>query len=58
MKKFVADLDPGKHDTDPDLGKRIKYWENLKNVIKNFHIPCFMCVFYLTITVLYIPVII
>ena len=51
VKKFV---------TDPDPGKRIKYKENLKNVIKNVHIPCFMCVpvFYLTITVLYIPVII
>ena len=55
-----SDLDPGKFVTDPDPGKRMKYKENLKNVIKNVHIPCFMCVpvFYLTITVLYIPVII
>ena len=37
-----SDLDPGKHDTDSDPGKRIKYKENLKNVIKTsiFHVLC------------------
>ena len=58
---FDTDPDPGFETNRYEFGsrtnfdtdqKRIKYQENLQKVIKNAQIPCFVCLFYLTISFL------
>ena len=52
VKKFVEDPDLGKNDLDPDPGKKGFSTSKSLKCDKNAHIPCFVCVDYLTISFL------
>ena len=50
---FNKDLDSGKNYTDPDPRKKDSVpGKSQKIDLKNYHIPCFVCLYYLTITFL------